>query len=155
MVAALSTASAVAQLRSSGAHAAAIGNRRAAELYQMKILDSSIQDTTDTNVTRFVVLSDEDHPPTGNDKTSLCFMFSDDKPGLLYDVMGEFARRNINLAKVESRPTRESLGRYIFLIDLNGHREDPPVRRALENLGEYVSMLKVFGSYPCYISDSG
>ena len=151
MVAALSTAAAVEQLKSGGDDAAAIGNRRAAELYQMDVLDSSIQDTLDTNVTRFVVLAHKDHPPTGNDKTSLCFTFDDDKPGLLYDVMGEFARRNINLAKVESRPTRESLGRYIFLIDLSGHREDPLVKEALQNLERQVTVLKIFGSYPRYV----
>ena len=116
----------------------------------MDILDSSIQDTPNTNVTRFVVLAHKDHPPTGNDKTSLCFTFDDDRSGLLYEVMGEFARRKINLAKVESRPTRESLGRYIFLIDLHGHREDPSVKEALQNLERQVSMLKIFGSYPRY-----
>jgi len=151
MVAALSTAAAVEQLKSGGDDTAAIGNRRAAELYRMDVLESSIQDTPDTNVTRFVVLAHKDHPPTGNDKTSLCFTFDDDRSGLLYDVMGEFARRNINLAKVESRPTRESLGRYIFLIDLSGHREDPSVKEALQNLEKQVTMLKIFGSYPRYI----
>jgi prephenate dehydratase len=62
--------------------------------------------------------------------------------------MGEFAGRNINLAKVESRPTKQSLGRYVFLVDLEGHREDSVVREALEGVRSYVSLLKVFGSYP-------
>ncbi len=151
MVAALSTAAAVEQLKSGGDDAAAIGNRRAAELYRMDVLDSGIQDTPDTNVTRFVVLAHTDHPPTGNDKPSLCFTFDDDRSGLLYDVMGEFARRKISLAKVESRPTRESLGRYIFLIDLHGHREDPSVKEALQNMEKQVSVLKIFGSYPRFV----
>ncbi len=150
VVAALSTAAAVEELMSSGDDAAAIGNRRAAELYRMEILASDIQDTGYPNLTRFVVLAHTDHPPTGDDKTSLCFSFDDDRPGLLYGVMGEFARRNINMAKVESRPTRQSLGRYIFLIDLVGHREDAQVREVLEALRAQVSMLKVFGSYPRY-----
>ena len=97
-----------------------------------------------------MVLAHTDHPPTGDDKTSLCFSFDDDRPGLLYGVMGEFARRNINMVKVESRPTRQSLGRYIFLIDLVGHREDAQVREVLEALRAQVSMLKIFGSYPRY-----
>ena len=97
-----------------------------------------------------MVLAPEDHPPTGADKTSVCFSFDQDKPGLLYGAMGVFALRGINLVKVESRPTKESLGRYIFLVDLEGHREDDRVREALEVLGRDASMLKVFGSYPQY-----
>ena len=62
--------------------------------------------------------------------------------------MGEFARRGINLAKIESRPTKESLGRYIFLVDLEGHREDTPIREAIDAVAERASLLKIFGSYP-------
>jgi prephenate dehydratase len=82
------------------------------------------------------------------DKTSICFSFDQDAPGLLYSVMGEFANRGINLARVESRPTKQSLGRYIFLVDLMGHREEKVVRDALEGVKIQVSLLKVFGSYP-------
>ena len=94
------------------------------------------------------MLSPQDHPPTGKDKTSICFSFAQDSPGVLYEALGEFARRNINLAKIESRPTKESLGQYIFLIDCEGHREDPLVREALEALSQRVALLRVFGSYP-------
>ena len=93
----------------------------------MEILAAGIQDNS-SNVTRFVILAPADHARTGSDKTSLCFSFKQDVPGILYEVMGEFARRNINLAKVESRPTKQSLGEYIFLVDCEGHREDPLVR---------------------------
>ena len=151
-MASLSTVAAVSDMSASSLPAAAIAPRRAAELHDVQIIGRSIQDYSN-NVTRFVVLANEDHPPTGKDKTSICFTFDDDAPGLLYRALGEFAQRSINLVKVESRPTKQSLGRYIFLIDCDGHREDPLVKEALERLAEPVSMLKVLGSYPRW--DSG
>ena len=146
-MAALSTAAAVEEMLRSPAKAAAVGTRRAGELYGADVLATGVQDSA-ANVTRFVILSTSDHEPTGRDKTSLCFSFPDDRPGLLFEVMGEFASRSINLAKVESRPTKETLGRYIFLIDLEGHRLDPVVREALARVQGHVGMLRIFGSYP-------
>ena len=148
--ASLSTAQAVGEAISSQTPAAAIAPRRSAELYQAEIFDSSIQDVA-TNATRFVVLAKSDHPPTGNDKTSMYFTFGEDVPGQLYAVMGEFARRNINLAKIESRPTKASLGQYIFLIDCDGHREDSSLGDAIEAVRGKVSSLRVMGSYPKWI----
>ena len=88
---------------------------------------------------------------TGNDKTSICFSFAEDRPGLLYNAMRELAQRDINLLKVESRPTKEILGRYIFLIDLSGHRDDPNVNEALDLIRNQADMFKIFGSYPVFV----
>ena len=151
MEAALSTAAGVEEVKKSDGSAAAVATSRAAELYGVQVLASDIQETV-TNVTRFVVLGSQDHPPTGADRTSLCFSFDDDRPGILVEVLGEFARRNINLGKIESRPSKEVLGRYIFLVDLFGHRQDPPVREALERVAEVSSRLSIFGSYPRFTS---
>jgi prephenate dehydratase len=145
--ASLSTVAAVADMQASPVPAAAIAPKRAATLHQVEIIGRNIQDNPN-NVTRFLVLSAQDHPPTGRDKTSICFSFRQDSPGVLYEALGEFARRNINLEKIESRPTKESLGQYIFLIDCQGHREDSLVKEALTALSQRVAMLRVFGSYP-------
>ncbi len=148
--ASLSTAQAVGDALNSKVPAAAIAPRRSAELYSAEILDSRIQDVA-TNVTRFVVLAESDHAPTGNDKTSLFFTFQEDVPGQLYTVMGEFAHRDINLAKIESRPTKRSLGQYIFFVDCDGHRQDRLLGEAIDAVRNRASSLRVMGSYPKWV----
>ncbi len=149
-MAALSTAAAVEEMKKANTPAAAIATLRAAKIYGAEIIAQKIQDNP-ANATRFVVLAPKDHPSTGRDKTSICFTFAEDKPGQLFGVIGEFANRNINLAKVESRPTKESLGEYIFLVDLEGHRDDPSIRAALEGVQRRSSMFKIMGSYPRHV----
>ena len=155
-MASLSTAAAVEQMKASDVPAAAIASRRAGDLYAVEVLATDIHDQPG-NTTRFVVLAREDHAPTGDDKTSICFDFDEakgtlvgDTPGLLYGVIGEFAQRGISMAKIESRPAKRAMGRYIFLVDLLGHRQDAAMKEALESVRQRTSMLKVFGSYPRY-----
>ena len=115
-MASLSTVLCITDSFDSKVPAAAISPRRASELYDVDILDQGIQDE-ESNVTRFAVLGLSDHQPTGRDKTSMAFTFEEDTPGLLYRVLREFGQRNINLFKIESRPTKKYLGEYIFLMD--------------------------------------
>jgi prephenate dehydratase len=146
VLAALSTSAAVQSLVHSS-NIAAIGNERAATLYGMEIIASDIQDTSD-NVTRFAVLGDRAAAATGHDKTSICFSIPEDRPGSLMAVLAEFANRGINLSKIESRPTRGGLGKYYFLIDLEGHQDDGPVAEALGNVRERSLKFMILGSYP-------
>lgn len=147
--AALSTAAAVEEVMGR-ADAAAVGNRRAGELYGAKALASGIQDRS-PNHTRFVIVGREDHAPTGDDKTSLAFAFAtEDRPGQLVAALNEFASRNINLSKIESRPSKERLGTYIFLADLAGHRTDATLAEALAVVEKGCSFFRVLGSYPRY-----
>ncbi|MEW5922193.1 MAG: prephenate dehydratase [Bacillota bacterium] len=125
---------------------AVIASRRAAELYSLDIVRENIQDEP-SNITRFLLLAMEDAPWTGLDKTSLLIGL-DDRPGSLHAALGVFACHDLNLTKIESRPLRGTLGKYKFFLDLEGHRKDLKVSRALEEVQEKALCLKILGSYP-------
>jgi len=152
--AALSTSGAVKDVtEGDDEHRAGIGTARAAELYGGAILAHDIQDVH-TNVTRFIVLAREDAPPTGNDKTSVAFRIRENVPGALHAILGEFAVENLQMTKIESRPSKGWLGDYVFLIDFEGHRQDERVARVLDSIRDRCSILKIFGSYPRFPLES-
>jgi chorismate mutase / prephenate dehydratase len=147
IVPASDTAGSVRMIKETGKlECAAVASAKAAEIYGMKILAKEIEDNPH-NFTRFFVLSKEDSPATGNDKTSIVFSLKH-KPGALYDCLREFATRNINLSKLESRPTRHQPWEYNFYMDFSGHREEKGVAEALKALEEHAVFVKILGSYP-------
>lgn len=142
------TAGSVKMIREENwADAAAIASARSADIYGMRILASGIEDTN-YNYTRFFILSPQDAPPTGQDKTSVVFSVTN-RPGALYAFLKELSDRHINLSKVESRPTRHKPWEYNFYLDFDGHRLDQNVSEMLPLLEGHTLFLKVLGSYPC------
>jgi prephenate dehydratase len=125
---------------------AAIGNERLSELYPLEILQKEINDYPN-NQTRFLVLSHTPSLPTGNDKTSLVFSAEPNVPGSLYTVIGEFAKRGINLTHISSRPEKSVLGEYLFFIDFEGHQNDKIVIDVLKALTPVTRRVTVLGSY--------
>jgi len=141
------TAGSVKMIKEQGiTDGAAVASARAAEIYGLKILVREIEDNPH-NFTRFFILSHEDSPPSGNDKTSIVFSVRH-RPGALYESLKELAIRNITLTKIESRPTRQKPWEYNFYLDLEGHRQDKACQEALQSLEETALFIKVLGSYP-------
>ena len=141
------TAGSVKMIKEQGiTDGAAIASVRAAEIYGMQIMAQEIEDNPN-NFTRFFVLAKHDSPPTGNDKTSIVFSVSH-RPGALYGLLRELAASQVNLTKIESRPTRQRPWEYNFYLDFEGHREDTASREALGKLEETALFVKVLGSYP-------
>lgn len=146
-VAAYDTAGSVKMLKEKGlSDSAAIASRRAAEVYGMVVLANGIE-TNAENYTRFLLIGGKDHAPTSSDKTSIAFIV-DHWPGTLHRALRAFARNGINLTKIESRPQAGKPWKYVFFIDVEGHREDPDMRLAIEELMESSRSVKILGSYP-------
>jgi prephenate dehydratase len=147
IVAANSTAEAVKILKKEDDDVAAIGTKTAAKIYDLEIIESDIEDNKD-NKTRFVFIGNKIQPRTGSDKTSMVCFLKEDRPGSLYNILKEFAQRDINLTRLESRPAKKNLGDYVFMIDLDGHLHDKNVFEAIEVLRRSVYLVKILGSYP-------
>ena len=137
------TASTAKAMQMAGQDIAAIGTKLAAKEYGLEIIEENIGDK-ENNVTRFFVLDEE---MRDGDKTSVAIHPKEDRPGLLYDLLGAFKKRGINLTKIESRPTKATLGEYIFYVDFEGSVNGDKVKEALEEVRE-MAKVKVFGSYP-------
>ena len=145
-----STAEAVRMVSESVRPWAAIGARAAAELYGCVVLREGIEDQAD-NVTRFVWIAPADTKPTGEGPWRTSLVFSElgaDHPGALVDALQEFSGRGVNLSRIESRPLRQGLGRYMFFCDLEGAVDDPPIAAALEALRAKAENVRILGSYP-------
>jgi len=126
-------------------NAAAIASRRAAEIYDMDVLEEGIEDRK-INFTRFLVLSKTKTKPTGHDRTSIIFSVKH-LPGALFSILKEFASRQINLTRIESRPTKETLWEYNFYVDFEGHHEDETIKKALQSIKDKSIYFKILGSY--------
>ena len=146
LVPALSTAAAAAGCATEPA-TAAIASAAAAELHGLDIVIADIQDEP-SNATRFVALGHVPPAWTGCDRTSIVFRFGADRAGSLVGALHPFSDRGINMTRIESRPTGEGLGRYLFLVDCEGHVTDGPVADALAAVSTVTDGLRILGSYP-------
>jgi prephenate dehydratase len=149
IIAANSTAEAVKKLKDTSGDSAAIGTKIAAQIYGLEILVSDIEDNKE-NKTRFIVIGSHIAKRTGTDKTSIVCFLKKDKPGSLFNILKEFAEREINLTRLESRPAKKDLGDYVFMIDMEGHVHDREIYEALESLRNKVYLVKLLGSYPVW-----
>ena len=147
------TAGSVKMLKSSGERTrAAIASKRAAEIYEMQIIEEGIEDNRE-NYTRFLEIAPQPITPKGDVKTSLVFSLKS-IPGALFKALSVFALRDIDLTKIESRPLAGKPWEYLFYVDFLGALDDEPVRRALDHLSEYALMLRPLGSYTRFPLDT-
>jgi prephenate dehydratase len=152
-----STADAVRMVAEHDGPWAALGNRLAAELYGCSVLQAGVEDVAD-NETRFVWLGPIGAQPGGPGhsehragpwKTAIVFWgVGSEAPGWLVRCLSEFATREVNLTRIESRPRKQGLGRYMFFADVEGRDSEPHVAQALDGLSEHVEVLRVLGSFP-------
>jgi chorismate mutase/prephenate dehydratase len=128
------------------ADACAIGPELAAQRYGLKVLAAGIEDDQ-RNMTRFLVLGKHPAAPTGADRTSVV-MSAANRPGAVLELISPFARNGVSMSRIESRPARTGQWEYLFFIDVEGHQEDLPVKRSLEEVRSKAPFLKIFGSFP-------
>jgi len=140
-----STGVAAEAVRAGDGSKASIGSSASASLYGLDILESDIQDEAD-NVTRFVVIGKKDSSPCSGCKTSVIFA-ADHRPGSLYKLLDIFNIFDINMTRIESRPSKRELGEYVFYVDIDGHRDDPDVEDALKMIRRKADFYKFLGSY--------
>jgi prephenate dehydratase len=148
--AAPSTAEAVREVAESDEPWAALAARSAARLYDCQVLADGVEDSPD-NVTRFVWVAPPDTRPQGDGTWRTTLVFSElgeDHPGALVEALVEFSSRGVNLTRIESRPRRQGLGRYLFFLDIEGSAEDGTVAEAIEGLRTKAESVRVLGSYP-------
>jgi len=133
---------------------AAIASEAAAARLGLQVISKGIQDM-EGNITRFLLLGSLRPVPTGRDKTSIVF-WTEDKPGALFKILKKFARHDINLSRILSRPDRgDTPWKYAFFVDLDGHRDDPNVAECLKELSTRETLVKIIGSFPVHSLPAG
>jgi len=148
----VSSTAAAAQLAAEDESVAAIASAAAAVQYGLQVVKAKIEDNPN-NFTRFLVIGRKTPEKSGHDKTSIMFSVKD-QPGILYRMLEPFSKRQINLAKIESRPMKQKAWEYIFFLDMIGHIDDQPIAAAIDELRGNCHFLKVLGSYPIARQDN-
>lgn len=142
----VSSTTRAAQIAARERSSACIASLLAAKIYKLKVIESEIEDSPH-NITRFLVIGNTDVRPTGHDKTSIVFSIKD-RMGALHDMLMSFKKYRINLTKIESRPSKRKAWDYYFFIDLEGHKDNSNVKKAILDLEKKCKFLKILGSYP-------
>ncbi len=142
----VSSNAAAAQMASNESNTAAIAGETAAEIYQLNMLIANIEDEPD-NTTRFLIIGKRETPPSGDDKTSL-FISTPNRAGALLSILEPFAKNNISMNRIESRPSRRGAWDYVFFVDIDGHQDDKKVKHALKELEQVATMVNILGSFP-------
>lgn len=142
----VSSTTRAAQIAAKEKNSACIASLLAAKVYKLRVIARDIEDSPH-NITRFLVIGKADVSPTGRDRTSIMFSIKD-KVGALHDMLLPFKKCRINLTKIESRPSKKKAWDYYFFVDLDGHKDMPKVKKALSELENKCTFLKVLGSYP-------
>lgn len=127
-------------------HSAAIAGKMAAELYELPVRYTHIEDNS-SNTTRFLVIGRQFIESSGNDKTSI-LVSSHNRPGLLYKLLEPIGRHNVNMTRIESRPSKQGMWEYVFFIDLEGHQNAPEMQALFAEIRDQASLFRVLGSYP-------